>query len=108
MDDHLPFGEQHNGNGRIGICLHRRHIGYDVIDYSAVVMLLRQTVGLKLQPFDALFAHAYVAFGLTISMGATVWQISSDLVGFLFFCLVSHILPRRQAASGERTSLYPD
>jgi hypothetical protein len=45
-------------------------LGMTFIGFSALVMLLRQTVGLKLRPFDALFAYAYMEFGLIISMGA--------------------------------------
>jgi hypothetical protein len=45
-------------------------LGMTFIGFSAIVMLLRQTVGLKLRAFDALFAHVHMEFGLIISMGA--------------------------------------
>jgi hypothetical protein len=40
------------------------------IGFSAIVMLLRQSLGRKLRPFDALFAHVYMEFGLIVSVGA--------------------------------------
>lgn len=95
-------------------------LGMTFIGFSAIVMLLRQTVGLKLRPFDALFAHVYMEFGLIISVGAMlpplvrfweaspsmVWQISSGLVGIPLLLFGLTYPARRRAASGERTPLY--
>jgi hypothetical protein len=98
-------------------------LGMTFIGLSAIVMLLRQTVGLKLRPFDALFAHVYMEFGSIISMGALlpplvrfweaspqmVWQISSALVGIPLLLFGLTFPARRQAAYGEHTPLYvPD
>jgi hypothetical protein len=95
-------------------------LGMTFIGFSAIVMLLRQTVGLKLRPFDALFAHVYMEFGLIISAGAMlpplvsfwgadapmVWQISSALVGAPLLLFGLTYPTRRRAASGERTPMY--
>jgi hypothetical protein len=63
-------------------------IGMTFIGFSAIVMLLRQTSGRKLRPFDALFAHVYMEFGLIVSVGAMlpplfapldVWRLMSGL-----------------------------
>jgi len=45
-------------------------LGMTFIGFSAIVMLLRQTLGRRLRPFDALFAHVYMEFGLVVSVGA--------------------------------------
>ena len=95
-------------------------LGMTFIGFSAIVMLLRQAIGLKLRPFDALFAHVYMEFGLIISVGAMlpplvrfweagpsmVWQISSALVGVPLLLFGLTYPARRRAASGESTPLY--
>jgi len=95
-------------------------LGMTFIGFSAIVMMLRQTVGLKLRPFDALFAHVYMEFGLIISMGAMlppllrfwelhplmVWQASSVLVGVPLLLFGLTYPARRRAASGEPTPIY--
>jgi len=45
-------------------------LGMTFIGFSAIVMMLRQTLGLTLRPFDILVAHIYMEFGLIISVGA--------------------------------------
>jgi hypothetical protein len=95
-------------------------LGMTFIGFSAIVMMLRQTVGLKLRPFDVLFAHVYMEFGLIISMGAmlppllrfwdldplSVWQASSALVGVPLLLFGVTYPARRRAASGEPTPAY--
>ncbi len=95
-------------------------LGMTFIGFSAIVMLLRQTVGLKLRPFDALFAHVYMEFGLIISVGALlpplvrfweagplmVWQVSSALVGIPLLLFGLTYPSRRRTASGEPTPRY--
>jgi hypothetical protein len=95
-------------------------LGMTFIGYSAVVMLLRQTLGRKLRAFDALFAHVYMEFGLIVSMGAMlpqmlmfwelsnsmIWRISSLLVGFPLLVFAVTYSARRKAASGETTPAY--
>src|SRR5207247_8552037 len=70
-------------------------LGMTFIGFSAIVMLLRQTLGSHLRAFDALFARVYMEFGLIVSIGAmlppllmfwelppaAVWRVSSSLVG---------------------------
>ena len=75
-------------------------LGMTFISFSAIVMLLRQTVELKLRPFDTLFAHVYMEFGLIISAGAMLpplikfWEVDPPSGRyrvpwwvFRFFCL---------------------
>ena len=95
-------------------------LGMTFIGFSAIVMLLRQAIGLKLRPFDALFAHVYMEFGLIISAGAMLpplvrfweaspqmaWQISSALVGVPLLLFGLTYPARRRAASGESTPMY--
>jgi len=95
-------------------------LGMTFIGFSAIVMLLRQAIGLKLRPFDALFAHVYMEFGLIISAGAMLpplvrfweaspqmaWQISSALVGVPLLLFGLTYPARRRAASGEDTPMY--
>jgi hypothetical protein len=95
-------------------------LGMTFIGFSAIVMLLRQTLGRKLRPFDALFAHVYMEFGLIISVGAMlppllmfwglspsmVWGVSSGLVGMPLLLFGLTYPARRRAASGEPTPLY--
>ena len=79
-------------------------LGMTFIGFSAIVMLLRQTLGRRLRPFDALFAHVYMEFGLVVSVGAMlpplfafwnlsqldVWRLSSALVGIPLLFLGGH------------------
>lgn len=95
-------------------------LGMTFIGYSAVVMLLRQTLGRKLRAFDALFAHVYMEFGLIVSMGAMlpqllmfwelpnsmIWRISSLLMGAPLLLFAVTYPARRKAASGEPTPAY--
>ena len=95
-------------------------LGMTFIGFSAIVMLLRQTLGRKLRPFDALFAHVYMEFGLIISVGAMlppllmfwdlspsmVWRVSSGRVGMPLLLFGLTYPARRRAASGEPTPLY--
>jgi hypothetical protein len=95
-------------------------LGMTFIGFSAIVMLLRQTLGRKLRPFDALFAHVYMEFGLIVSMGAMLpplltfwelspmvaWRMSSALVGLPLFVFALTYPARRRAASGEATPIY--
>ena len=95
-------------------------LGMTFIGYSAVVMLLRQTLGRKLRPFDALFAHVYMEFGLIVALGAmlpqllmfwelsipAIWRASSALVGVPLLIFALTYPTRRKAASGEPTPAY--
>jgi len=95
-------------------------LGMTFIGYSAIVMLLRQTLGRKLRAFDVLFAHVYMEFGLIVGMGAMLppllmfwelsrvmaWRASSGLVGIPLLLFALTYPARRQAASGEPTPLY--
>jgi hypothetical protein len=95
-------------------------LGMAFIGFSAVVMQLRQTMGRKLRPFDALFAHVYMEFGLIITMGALlppaltfwelapalVWRVSSGLVGISLLWFGLTYPARRRAASAASTPLY--
>ena len=95
-------------------------LGMTFIGFSAIVMLLRQTLGRRLRAFDALFAHVYMEFGLIISAGAMLppllmfwelsavmaWCVSSGIVGPILFIFALTYPARRRAASGEPTPLY--
>jgi hypothetical protein len=95
-------------------------LGMTFIGFSAIVMLLRQTLGRRLRPFDVLFAHVYMEFGLIISMGALLppllgfwqlpseiaWRVSSALVGLPLLAFGLTYPSRRRGASHERTPLY--
>jgi hypothetical protein len=95
-------------------------LGMTFIGFSAIVMLLRQTLGRRLRPFDVLFVHVYMEFGLIISMGAmlppllmfwdlspvTVWRLSGALVGVPLLLFALSYPSRRRAASGEPKPIY--
>jgi len=95
-------------------------LGMTFIGFSAIVMLLRQTLGSHLRAFDALFARIYMEFGLIVSGGAmlppllmfwelptvAVWRLSSGLVGVPLLVIALTYPARRRAASGEPTPRY--
>ena len=95
-------------------------LGMTFIGFSAIVMLLRQTLGSHLRAFDALFARVYMEFGLIVSVGAmlppllmfwelppaAVWRVSSSLVGIPLLVFAVTYPARRRAASGEPTPRY--
>jgi hypothetical protein len=95
-------------------------LGMTFIGFSAIVMLLRQTLGRKLRAFDVLFAHVYMEFGLIVVMGSmvppllmfwgltptVVWRVSSGVVGIPLLAFGLTYPARRRAASGEPTPLY--
>jgi len=95
-------------------------LGMTFMGFSAIVMLLRQTVGGHLRPFDALFARIYMEFALIVSIGAmlpllltfwelptaTVWRLSSGLLGVRLLAIASRYPARRRAATGEPTPRY--
>jgi hypothetical protein len=95
-------------------------LGMTFIGFSAIVMLLRQTLGGPLRAFDALFARVYMEFGVAVSIGAmlppllmswdlpsaAVWRLSSGLVGLLLLRTAVTYPARRRAATGERTPGY--
>jgi hypothetical protein len=105
---------------RMSALSHDAHNRNEFIGFSAIVMLLRQSLGRKLRPFDALFAHVYMEFGLIVSVGAMlpplfalwnlspldVWRLSSALVGIPLLFLGVTYPARRRSASGERTPFY--
>lgn len=95
-------------------------IGITFIGFSAIVMMLRQTSGRPLEPFDILIAHIYMQFGLVLSVGSllpplfsfwglgpqTVWRVSSALVG-MPLVLISVTYPcRRRKAKPEALPWY--
>jgi len=95
-------------------------LGMTFIGFSAIVMMLRQTLGLTLRPFDILIAHIYMEFGLIISVGALlpplfaawglpaprVWQLSSALLGVPLLLIGLTYPARRRAASDEAMPWY--
>jgi hypothetical protein len=95
-------------------------LGTTFIGFSAIVMLLRQTLGRKLRPFDVLFAHVYMEFGLLISAGAllppllafwhlaptTVWRLSGALIGVPLLAMAVTYPARRRRATGDPTPFY--
>jgi hypothetical protein len=90
------------------------------IGFSAIVMLLRQTLHGKLSRLDLLIAQVYMEFGLMISMGAMlppllvfwelphalVWRAAGGLlaVPVLIFAMTYPL--RRRKASHQPTPLY--
>lgn len=95
-------------------------LGMTFIGFSAIVMMLRQTLGLTLRPFDILIAHVYMEFGLIISVGAllppllaawglrpqAVWQVSSALLSAPLLLIGLTYPARRRATSGEAMPWY--
>jgi len=91
-------------------------LGMTFIGFSAIVMLLRQTLGSHLRAFDALFARVYMEFGLGAMLPpllmfwelppAAVWRVSSSLVGIPLLVFAVTYPARRRAASGEPTPRY--
>jgi hypothetical protein len=95
-------------------------LGMTFIGFSAVVMLVRQTLGRRLRPFDALFARVYMEFGLMVSTGAlmpplltfwelppaVVWRVASGLMGVPLLVFALTYPARRRAAAHEATPLY--
>jgi cation transport ATPase len=90
------------------------------IGFSAIVMILRQTLGHKLSRFDVLLARVYMEFGLMISAGALlppllvmwglpspiIWRVSSGLAAIPLVAYALTYPSRRKAASGEATPFY--
>jgi hypothetical protein len=95
-------------------------LGMTFMGFAAIVMLLRQTLGGHLRPFDALFARVYMEFAVIVSMGAmlppllmfcelptgVVWRLSSVLVGLPLLWIAVSYPARRRAATGEPTPRY--
>lgn len=95
-------------------------LGTTFIGFSAIVMLLRQTLGRKLRAFDVLFAHVYMEFGLLITIGAllplllafwhlapaTVWRLSGAAIGIALLAMAATYPARRRRATGEPTPAY--
>jgi hypothetical protein len=83
---------------------------------SAIVMLLRQTMGGKLSNFDIHLITAYVSGGFALTLGAVMpplfwlggfgpgfcWGVSSGLAAFLVAAYLASIIRRRRKASGPR------
>ena len=81
---------------------------------SALVMLLRQTMGGKLSNFDIHLITAYVSGGFAITLGAVMppliwlgglsptlsWSVSSSLAGLFVALYLASIVRRRRKASG--------
>ena len=90
------------------------------IGFSAIVMLLRQTLGRRLRVIDALIAHSYMEFGLILTLGAMlppllmfwdlsaamVWRLSGGIVGLCLLVFGVTYPARRRAASHEPTPMY--
>jgi hypothetical protein len=95
-------------------------LGMTFMGFAAIVMLLRQTLGSHLRPFDTLFARVYMEFAVIVSMGAmlppllmfwdlptgAVWRLSSGLVGTLLLWIGLSYPARRRAVTGEPTPRY--
>jgi hypothetical protein len=82
---------------------------------SALVMLVRQTLGGKLSGFDIYLLRAYISFGFAVAIGAVlppllalfelrralVWLIASAIVALMLaIILVSVVTTRRRVTSG--------
>ena len=90
------------------------------IGFSAIVMLLRQTLHGKLSRLDLLIAQVYMEFGLIISVGAMlppllmfwelpatmVWRGSSGLLAIPILAFAATYPARRRRASHQPTPLY--
>ena len=90
------------------------------IGFSAIVMIVRQTLGQKLSRLDVLIARVYMGFGLMISASAllppllmtwklsppTIWRVSSALACLPPLVYALTYPARRRAISGERTPFY--
>jgi hypothetical protein len=90
------------------------------IGFSAIVMLLRQTLHGKLSRLDLMIAQSYMEFGLMISVGAMlspllsswelspaiIWRVSSGLLAACVLVFAFTYPARRRKASHEPTPLY--
>jgi hypothetical protein len=90
------------------------------IGFSAIVMLLRQTLHGKLSRLDLMIAQSYMEFGLMISLGAMlpplvsfwevspaiIWRVSSGLLAACALLFAFTYPARRRRASQEPTPLY--
>ena len=90
------------------------------IGFSAIVMIVRQTLGHKLSRLDVLIARVYMGFGLMISASAllppllmtwklsppTIWHVSSGLACLPPLVYALTYPARRRAISGERAPFY--
>jgi hypothetical protein len=90
------------------------------IGFSAIVMIVRQSLGHKLSHLDVLRARVYMEFGLMISASAllppllmtwklsppTIWHVSSALVSLPPLVYALTYPARRRAVTGERTPFY--
>jgi hypothetical protein len=90
------------------------------IGFSAIVMLLRQTLHGKLSRLDLMIAQSYMEFGLMISLGAMlppllaswelsppiIWRVSSGLLAACVLVFAFTYPERRRRASHEPTPLY--
>ncbi len=90
------------------------------IGFSAIVMLLRQTLHGKLSRLDLMIAQSYMEFGLMISVGAMlppllgswqlspaiIWRVSSGLLAVCVLLFAFTYPARRRKASHEPTPLY--
>lgn len=85
---------------------------------SALVMLVRQTMGGKLSNFDVYLITAYVSLGFVLAAGAILpplialfepppallWAIASGLAAILLGAVMVNIVARRRKASPEPMS----
>jgi hypothetical protein len=90
------------------------------IGFSAIVIVVRQTLGHKLSRLDVLIARVYMGFGLMISASAllppllmtwklsppTIWHVSSALACLSPLVYALTYPARRRAISGERAPFY--
>jgi hypothetical protein len=95
-------------------------IAMTFIGFSAIVMLLRQTLHGKLSRLDLLIAQAYMEFGLMISVGAMLppplmfwelpptmaWRGASGLLAIPILAFAATYPARRRRVSHQPTPLY--
>ena len=89
------------------------------VGFSALVIILRQTLGGEMSKLDILITRIFIQLGFLVAAGAmlppllklfplsdaVVWRVSSMAVGIPCLLFACTYPSRRQAASGVRTPL---
>jgi hypothetical protein len=90
------------------------------VGFTAIVVILRQTLGSKFLPIDALVARLFMVWGFTVTYAAimpvvlaayelkpaTVWQVSNIVSGVFLLVANASYPPLRRRATGERTPMH--
>jgi hypothetical protein len=90
------------------------------VGFTAIVVILRQTLGSKFLPIDALVARLFMVWGFTVTYAAmlpavlaaydlpapVVWRVSSIVSGLSLLVVNLGYPLMRMRATGERTPMH--